>query len=48
MPGAGVLFSFFLKLQKVQPHTDQAEEIIWILLKIRSAQFPLPLAAGTN
>lgn len=48
MPGAGVLILFFLKLQKVQPHADQAEEILWILLKISSAQFPLHSAAGTN
>lgn len=48
MPGARILLLFLLKLQKAQLHTNQAEEVIWIFLKISSAKFLLPSAAGTN
>lgn len=48
MPGARILLLFLLKLQKAQLHTNQAEEVIWIFLKISSAKLLLPSAAGTN
>lgn len=46
MPGAAVFLLSLQKLQKVQPHPNQAEEIIWKLLKIFVPSFCCPQQLG--